>query len=258
MLSRCLGKEMVELHVGEGETQQHFHVHKNALCTRIQYFDKMFNSGFKESVTSSATFPEDNPDHFDVLIEWVYTGALRHCLLRKNAEGDVFCSNWDMEGVYLLAEKFLLPKLMDQIMNAIRESSREFKQLHTIPEMARVYKLCTPGSPLRRYFSQMIAFLIVEPYTSEERFSIAVILRALADDAELNADVIVAISKGRGYIADPRIVPNCAFHYHGADEPCSFSTRLILEPFKGFLDEWRHGLKTYGETDDIWSMCANV
>lgn len=48
---------MVELLIGPHEHS--FLVHKELLCTKIPYFDKMFKGGWEESAQSMAKFPED-------------------------------------------------------------------------------------------------------------------------------------------------------------------------------------------------------
>jgi hypothetical protein len=67
--------EMVDLYIGPDKV--HFSVHKELLCNKIPYFDKMFKGQFEEGAINSATFPEDAPDSFDLLVEWVYSGSIR-------------------------------------------------------------------------------------------------------------------------------------------------------------------------------------
>ena len=70
-----LGSEMIDIYVGP--TKKLFRVHKAVFCDKIPYFDKMFSGGFKEALEHSATFPEDSPEAFEVVVEWVYTGVLK-------------------------------------------------------------------------------------------------------------------------------------------------------------------------------------
>lgn len=57
-----------------GPEKHKFIVHSAKLCSRIDYFRKMFLGGFQEATTSTATFPEDDKDSFDVLLKWGYSG----------------------------------------------------------------------------------------------------------------------------------------------------------------------------------------
>ncbi|KAE8443675.1 hypothetical protein EG329_001447 [Mollisiaceae sp. DMI_Dod_QoI] len=62
-----MGSEMVDIYVGPEE--EPFRVHKQKLCRRIPYFDKMFNGQFKEASENVGRLPEDDPAAFDVLME---------------------------------------------------------------------------------------------------------------------------------------------------------------------------------------------
>lgn len=66
---------MVTLKVGKNKKA--FAVHKKLLCEKIPYFEKMFQGLWIEASGNIATFPEDEVECFDVLIGWLYSGALR-------------------------------------------------------------------------------------------------------------------------------------------------------------------------------------
>jgi hypothetical protein len=66
-----IGTDMVDIYVGGEhfrEPNKLFRAHKALLCSKIPYFDKMFNGGFKEAIENVANLPEDHPQSFDVLI----------------------------------------------------------------------------------------------------------------------------------------------------------------------------------------------
>lgn len=65
---------MVNIFVGP--EKEHFRVHKNLICSKALYFNKMFNGGFKEDIEQTATLPEDSPRVFTLLVEWIYSGRL--------------------------------------------------------------------------------------------------------------------------------------------------------------------------------------
>lgn len=99
---------MVDLYVGSGENERQFRVHKEVLCDKLEYFDKMFNGGFAEVLDNEARFPEDDPEYFDVLLDWVYSGSLR--ILENNPSPYFFI-------LYDLADGLCCTHLMDQIMD---------------------------------------------------------------------------------------------------------------------------------------------
>ena len=53
-----------------------FHAHKAVLAASSTYFMSMFTSGFKESTESEVTI-EGNPDIFQTLLEYAYTGNMK-------------------------------------------------------------------------------------------------------------------------------------------------------------------------------------
>ena len=73
---------MVDIYVGP--SKQHFHLHKNLLCSKVDYFRKMFESSFKEGVEQAATLPEDDPNAFALFVQWLYQESLTPLDIRKH------------------------------------------------------------------------------------------------------------------------------------------------------------------------------
>lgn len=73
-----MGTELVEIQVGKGDKMKSFSVHKKLLCERISFFQKMFAWGGTETKDNVARLPEDQPQSFDVLLSWLYSGKLRY------------------------------------------------------------------------------------------------------------------------------------------------------------------------------------
>ncbi|TGO18015.1 hypothetical protein BTUL_0013g00920 [Botrytis tulipae] len=97
-----LGIETVDLYIGSSRT--HYRVHKNVLCTKIPYFNKMFNGGFSEASSNSAEFPEDAIGSSDVLLKWAYSQY--HPLRPLNLDSpEPTGSNWNTISFYLLMDK---------------------------------------------------------------------------------------------------------------------------------------------------------
>ena len=126
-----MGADMVDIYVGP--KSQLFRVHKSFLTSKISFFEKMFSGEFKEAKENKATFPEDDPEAFEILIEWVYTGILRPLdhltdgMGNKIEDKDGFFSlTWKFFRTYILANKLCINSLMDMLMSArIRLSSME-------------------------------------------------------------------------------------------------------------------------------------
>lgn len=105
---------MVDLFVGSPEPQL-FRVHKKIICEKIPYFKTMFESGFKEALENKATFPEDDPEVFDNLIQWVYTDQLGGPIL-------AIPNIRNTSRLYVLFDKICLPGLKDELLDIVRSS----------------------------------------------------------------------------------------------------------------------------------------
>ncbi|TGO60642.1 hypothetical protein BOTNAR_0142g00130 [Botryotinia narcissicola] len=122
-LSNCTfsdiaGTQMVDLFVGSDKKL--IRVHKGILCRKIPYFDKMFNGPWVESASNSATFPDDTFESFDMLIGWVYSGRLSQ--LSHQEDYERFTRGW--RRLYLICEKLCLSRLMDELLDNLRDAQR--------------------------------------------------------------------------------------------------------------------------------------
>ncbi|EPS42122.1 hypothetical protein H072_3838 [Dactylellina haptotyla CBS 200.50] len=60
------------LHVGNPPKE--YRVHRNILCERSSYFTAVCNGNFQESQTREINLPEQNPQVFEILLKYLYTG----------------------------------------------------------------------------------------------------------------------------------------------------------------------------------------
>lgn len=154
-----MGNEMVNIYVGEGETKRPFAVHKNVICDKMEYFAKIFRGEFEEAKTSVATFPEDDPDSFDLLLSWVYEGSLRELVnIAAGGEGETHTLNWGPCRLYALAEKLCLPELMDEAIDAYRQYNKYGRALSNVSAVTIGYQLTSSGSLYPKYLAQCWAF----------------------------------------------------------------------------------------------------
>jgi hypothetical protein len=75
-VSSLIGKVTVEIKVSTGPISSGFTVHKDVLCKKVVFFDKMFNGSFLEGSAEKAHLPEDDPIAFKLLISWIYLNAI--------------------------------------------------------------------------------------------------------------------------------------------------------------------------------------
>jgi hypothetical protein len=122
----------------------------------------MFNGGFGEARTLSASFPEDYPECSDLLLAWVYASQLRPITIARKeekAETTVSYFAWLVVPTYLLAEKICLPNLQDEIMSAFLVYLVASNSLPVPVAVSRVYSQTTIRSPLRRFMARTLHYL---------------------------------------------------------------------------------------------------
>ena len=81
--------------------------HKLILTTRVPYFEKMFSSGMKESLTNRVDVPDADKDSFDAFLRFIYGGSLP--------------KEYDVEAQPALAQKYDVPGLLPFCLPKLRK-----------------------------------------------------------------------------------------------------------------------------------------
>lgn len=159
-----MGTEMVDIYVGPSKVL--FRLYEAKICSRIPYFDKMFNSNFNEASSNTAYLAEDDPASFDLLADWAnYPTAsknprrIRDLVAVKDANGEDVAS-WDPVGFYSLAEKYCLPELQDIIMDATIKFHKKMNELPSVDFVIRAYESTSVGSPLAKYCTRAMVHIM--------------------------------------------------------------------------------------------------
>ncbi|KAM3068033.1 hypothetical protein ACMFMG_011081 [Clarireedia jacksonii] len=217
-----VGTEMVDLFVGP--EKRHFRVHKTILCEKIPYFDKMFNGGFIEAKELEASFPDDLPQAFDIVVEWVYVGKLRH--LSSKATPNF--SSWNAFDVYMLADKLCLDVLKDAVIDLYREWLPKQSAPDYLPRTVECYKKIPAGAPFRRFICDDLHYIIVQERDSKH---ISVdFVKCTQSLMTGNEDFFFDLLKrfmmrpDSWRLEDPRTRPSCEYHHHEKDAPCARKT----------------------------------
>jgi hypothetical protein len=212
-----MGTEMVDIYVGPSKVL--FRLYKTKICSRISYFDKMFNGNFKEASSSTAYLPEDDPASFDLLADWANHPTvsksprrIRNLVAVKDANGEDVAS-WDPVGFYSLAEKYCLPELQDIIMDATIKFHKKMNELPSVDFVIRAYESTSVGSPLTEYCMRAMVYImrgngLEEAWESEGLAS----LYELPAFREAYVGMQRAVGPRGGQ--DPRKFPRCSFHAH--------------------------------------------
>ncbi|KAF7863071.1 hypothetical protein EAF04_007154 [Stromatinia cepivora] len=212
-----LGVEMVDLYVGPSKT--HYRVHKAFLCSKIPYFEKMFNSNFSEALSNSATFPDDPTEAFDVLIEWLYTGSLRQLELGSPSRKKY---NWNVYSFYILVDKLCMPNLMNDTMDLKRQLDCKNSTIMSFYTVRNIYTLLPQGSKLRLY-ALHCTWVSFFGHQEPELMTIAELLNALTSDSDFSHDFLTVLRDQvrDGQRLEPRVGNDGLYHVHGKGVSCS-------------------------------------
>ncbi|KAH7416702.1 hypothetical protein BKA64DRAFT_717579 [Cadophora sp. MPI-SDFR-AT-0126] len=223
MFLESLGAEIVDIHVGQGPQQKHFKVHKALLCSKIPYFDKMFNSDFREGKENVAKLPEDDPESFDILLEWVYTGSLPRFRYTKQEWG--VDKNFNHYRLFDLVDKICLKGLKDQIVGNFIDTSDACNVLPGFGDIADIVNKLPETSSIRQYHVLSLLYIIHGLPRTDVHLKVWP-TRGLSDLLVGHPKVALAYAEAvrnlpLGSVAtDPRKMPRCNFHEHGESEKC--------------------------------------
>ena len=154
-LNRFSDIKTVSLLVGPEKTE--FIVHKKIICDASPFFYKAFNSGFREGRKQSMNLPEEGPELVDCLTQWLYAPDFQK--VRENLPVDTNVHTGEVD-FYLLAEKFGIKKLKDQIIDHLVQYTNDTsvnpadKRFISFAKMAEIYNHTTPKDGLRKLVLQ--------------------------------------------------------------------------------------------------------
>jgi hypothetical protein len=112
------GTKIVNVHVGSGSIMQIYSIHKSLLCVASDYFIGALAGNFEESSTQVLELKHDCPIAFEVLYQWLYSGAIHHASFytRSRITDDVLWLR-----VYKLANASLVDKLQEVAYSRLRD-----------------------------------------------------------------------------------------------------------------------------------------
>jgi hypothetical protein len=77
----------VTITVGALKKQAVFYVHENLLTQRSEYFKTCLQSSFQEGHQRECLLKEDNPDAFEIFVQWLYLGKYKASEAIKREDG---------------------------------------------------------------------------------------------------------------------------------------------------------------------------
>lgn len=129
-----------------------FTVHKLFICQYSPFFDAAFNGDFEEGATQELDLPDTDPSAFSILVDWLYTQRVTPI----QSDGDENPELTRLIKLWILADRFLIPRLQNETLAAMHALDDEKQSLRSFSWMY-AYDNTTEGSPLRRYFAYAVA-----------------------------------------------------------------------------------------------------
>jgi hypothetical protein len=158
MSSRSLGEDIVILYVGP--KRKKYHVHKKLLCDRSSLFQKTFssNSNFKEATEGIMYLPQDDPETFDRIINWLYRDQLPACPEKvKNRQPISF--HRSLIDMFLFAEKHCINVLANRVMDLMQDIRLKENTVPNVEEIRHVYSNSYEKSKLRLFVAAAACYL---------------------------------------------------------------------------------------------------
>lgn len=156
---RTFGTETVHITVGDDECKLTFTVHKNLIVSKSKFFSAMFDGNFLEAMISSASFPNDDPSAFEVLMEWVYYDSLKSLDLNSDhTQAEARENIRKVVKTLGLADKYCIDELADRCMTILYHCSRHYQSCQLDFDMIIfIYEETGPISMARKYAATQLA-----------------------------------------------------------------------------------------------------
>lgn len=129
-------------------------VHKDFACYYSPVLKAAFNSDFLEGQTQTYTIEDCKALTIKFLVEWIYTQQISFDAIERTTAGKE--NHLALVGLWILAEKFLIPQLQNHVIRKVYELNHE---ANTIPLhcLNYVWENTPPGSPLRLFLLHLFA-----------------------------------------------------------------------------------------------------
>lgn len=245
---RTFGIETVHMTVGYDEFKRTFTAHKNILVSKSKFFSAMLESSFLEAVTSTASFPDDDPSAFEVLMEWIYYDNLKSLGLNSNhTQAEARENIRKIIKTLGLADKYCIDELADRCMTILHHHSRYYQSFQLDIDMITfIYAETGPISMARKYAAtELAAPLTTSVPNSRVRSNTGITtVQEICKICKQNRDVLDDLFKvvSGGSRPRGRSYGVCEFHlhpktgacpYYGMDGPLGWMEEALADPPEG-------------------------
>jgi hypothetical protein len=190
-LNDLLSHSMVDIYVGSENT--HWVLHEKLLCSRSQFFSKIFYTKSSRSGGNKAFgLPDEEDESFRLFVGWLYSNRI--------APPDEENELGSLLDLYLMGEKWQIASLVKDVLDAVRKF---YRLTDTFPGLRRVqyiYANSDEESPMRQLLVSSVARQLVLGDSIPAHWS-----RALRKNGELAVDFIQAV---QAWKLDPDSIPD--------------------------------------------------
>ncbi|TGO82934.1 hypothetical protein BPOR_0730g00010 [Botrytis porri] len=193
LTASLLSNELVQIIVGP--ELKEFFVHKTLIRSTCDFFDKAFNGRFKEGIENKMHLPKDDPEIFEIFVNWMYSGHLRGGLRETML----------IINIWIFAQKCQAITLKNCAMKALQDALGD-ERIGRFPlsnsEVAHIYENTTWGDELRVFAIAMLAWEI--PFGDPED---AANLERIFNDVKSALEEVLEFTQefGGKPVADPRV-----------------------------------------------------
>jgi len=126
-------------------------VHLGILCDASPVFNAAFNGGFSESFKRSMNLPEDDPEVFERLVQWLYWKAYDLPPFVKGASGDAQIMFMRLARLYVAADKYGIIDLKNDVLDRLHKAYVDRVAITGYKVLDYVYPNTTAKSKLRAF-----------------------------------------------------------------------------------------------------------
>lgn len=207
---------MVDISVGP--EKELFRIHKDLLCGRVQYFERMFNGGFKEAQEQAAFLPEDDAGAFAYFVKWLYSGDLSSisAAAQKPPQGWL-ALNRALIRLHAFADKICETDLADRVMTLILSIFYE----HGYPppnQLVALHGYTSSGTSLHKFIVDLSRYCLASTpempsHLKQERAA------TICQSKDMAVDIVMSMAADAA-VPNPLTQDRCYYHLHAPEHSC--------------------------------------
>jgi hypothetical protein len=232
---RSLGEDIVILYVGS--KRKRFHIHKKLLCDRSLFFQNAFksDSNFKEATEGAMYLLGDDPDAFDMFVNWLYRDQLPGPPVDISDNVNQSRYYRRLQDTFFLAEKYCINTLNNIVIDRIQDFQKRRNRVLNADGIRAIYANTHQSSKFRLYAAATTA-LVIKWQIIEMASPLMELAREITD---YGSDFMkIQFELGSKFHTTPTFDPrlrsiengfgSCYFHTHYEGEVCFPRTNLIV------------------------------